>query len=178
MSLMELRGTPSSNLIFDIVGGKSGYKLFYDQQPETFNKPTTYNRSTLLLTGANIPHISDFNFWTLNANATYIPKSFLGGNHQFKVGYYLGRRDNAGGRPKNPAGDYALLFDTVVSIASLQGCSWLEASGAIVAVMLFGQLHHLSALYVPAILFDMAPALHSATMAWTASRRSAEDGQQ
>ena len=27
----------------------------------------------------------------------------------------------------------ALLFDTVVSIASLQGCSWLEASGAIVA---------------------------------------------
>ena len=27
----------------------------------------------------------------------------------------------------------ALLFDTVVSIASLQGCSWLEASGALVA---------------------------------------------
>ena len=27
----------------------------------------------------------------------------------------------------------SLLFDTVVSIASLQGCSWLEASGAIVA---------------------------------------------
>lgn len=27
----------------------------------------------------------------------------------------------------------ALLFDTVVSIASLQGCSWLEASGAIAA---------------------------------------------
>lgn len=27
----------------------------------------------------------------------------------------------------------SLLFDTVVSIASLQGCSWLEASGALVA---------------------------------------------
>ena len=109
----ELRGTPRSNLIFDVVGGKSGYKLYYDQQPETFNKPTTYNRSTLLLTGANIPHTSDFNFWTLNANATYIPDSFLGGNHQFKVGYYVARRDNAGGRTSNPAGDYALLFDTV-----------------------------------------------------------------
>jgi hypothetical protein len=115
----ELRGTPSSNLIFGVVGGKSGYKLYYDQQPETFNKPTTYNRSTLLLTGANIPHISDFNFWTLNANATYIPDSFLGGNHQFKVGYYLGRRDNAGGRPINPAGDYALLFDTVSGVPNV-----------------------------------------------------------
>ena len=115
----ELRGTPSSKLIFDVVGGKSGYKLFYDQQPETFNKPTMYNRSTLLLTGANIPHISDFNFWTLNANATYIPNSFLGGSHQFKVGYYLGRRDNAGGRPTNPAGDYALLFDTVGGVPNV-----------------------------------------------------------
>ena len=116
---MEFKGTPSNNVFFDVVGGKSGYKLYYDQQPETFNKPTTYNRSTLLLTGANIPHISDFNFWTLNANMTWIPNSFLGGNHQFKLGYYLGRRDNAGGRPINPAGDYALLFDTVNGVPNV-----------------------------------------------------------
>ena len=110
---VEARGTPRPNLLFDAAFGKSGYKLYYGIQPESNNTPTTYNRTTLLLTGANIPHISDFNFWTLNANMTYLPSSFLGGNHQFKVGYYLGRRDNAGGRPTNTAGDYALMFDTV-----------------------------------------------------------------
>jgi len=110
---LEARGTPRNNLIFDVAFGKSGYKLYYDIQPESRGTPTTYNRTTLLLTGANIPHISDFNFWTLNANMTYLPTDFLGGNHQFKVGYYLGRRDNAGGRPVSPPGDYALMFDTV-----------------------------------------------------------------
>lgn len=110
---LEFRGTPTNNLIFDVVGGKSGYKLHYEIQPEVFDTPTTYNRNTLLLTGANIPHISDFNFWTRNANMTWIPSSFLGGNHQFKFGYYLGRRDNAGGRPVSEAGDYSLMFDTV-----------------------------------------------------------------
>jgi hypothetical protein len=109
---VEMRGTPSNAFLFDAVFGKSGYTLNYGTQPETFNKPTMYNRNTLLLTGANIPHISNFNFWTLNANMTYIPGA-LGGGHQFKVGYYLGRRDNAGARPTNPAGDYALEFDTV-----------------------------------------------------------------
>jgi hypothetical protein len=110
---VEVRGTPAGNLLFDAALGKSGYKLYYDIQPESFNKPTSYNLRTLLLTGANIPHISDFNFWTVNAHMTYTPSSFLGGNHQFKVGYYLGRRDNAGGRQVSPAGDYSLEFDTV-----------------------------------------------------------------
>ena len=110
---VEVRGTPAGNLLFDAAFGKSGYKLYYDIQPESFNKPTSYNLRTLLLTGANIPHISDFNFWTLNAHLTYSPTSFLGGNHQFKFGYYLGRRDNAGGRQVSQAGDYSLEFDTV-----------------------------------------------------------------
>lgn len=110
---MEVRGTPAGNVLFDAAFGKSGYKLNYDIQPESFSKPTSYNLRTLLLTGANIPHISDFNFWTLNAHLTWSPTSFLGGSHQFKVGYYLGRRDNAGGRQRSPAGDYSLQFDTV-----------------------------------------------------------------
>jgi hypothetical protein len=109
----ELRGTPTSKTFFDVQYGKSGYKLHYGIQPAAVGIPNMYDRTTLLLTGSNIPHISDFNFWIINANLTYIPTSFLGGRHEFKVGYYLGRRDNSGARPHNPAGDYALLFDTV-----------------------------------------------------------------
>ena len=43
-----------------------------------------------------------------------MPTRFLGGRHSFKLGYHLQRRDNSGARPKNPAGDYALLFDAGV----------------------------------------------------------------
>jgi hypothetical protein len=110
---VEIRGTPSAKVLFDAQFGKSGYKLYYGIQPESASTPTTYDRTTLLLTGANIPHISNFNFWILNANMTIVPEHFLGGHHEFKVGYYLGRRDNAGARPVSSAGDYALMFDTV-----------------------------------------------------------------
>jgi hypothetical protein len=109
----ELRGTPTNKLLFDIQYGKSGYKLYYGVQPEAANIPTTYDRTTLLLTGSNIPHISDFNMWILDANMNYVPTSFLGGRHEFKFGYHLSRRDISGARPPNPAGDYALLFDTI-----------------------------------------------------------------
>ena len=113
---VEMRGTPSSKVLFDAQFGKSGYKLYYGVQPAAAAVPTTYDRTTLLLTGSNIPHISNFNFWILNANVTIVPESFLGGRHEFKLGYYLGRRDNAGQRPVNPAGDYALMFDTVSGV--------------------------------------------------------------
>jgi hypothetical protein len=111
----EFRGTPSNTTFFDVQYGKSGYKLYYGIQDEAAGKPTMYDRSTLLLTGSNIPHISDFNFWVLESNLAYVPTRFLGGRHNFKFGYHLQRRDNSGARPKNPAGDYALLFDAGVA---------------------------------------------------------------
>jgi hypothetical protein len=110
----EFRGTPGDQVLFDVQYGKSGYKLYYGVQDEALDKPTMYDRTTLLLTGSNIPHISDFNFWILDANATYFPTSFLGGRHELKFGYHLQRRDNSGARPRNQAGDYALLFDNGV----------------------------------------------------------------
>ena len=110
----EFRGTPSNTTFFDVQYGKSGYKLYYGIQDEAIGKPTMYDRSTLLLTGSNIPHISDFNFWVFESNLAYVPTRFLGGRHNFKFGYHLQRRDNSGARPKNPAGDYALLFDAGV----------------------------------------------------------------
>jgi hypothetical protein len=110
----EFRGTPSNTTFFDVQYGKSGYKLYYGIQDQSIGVPTMYDRSTLLLTGSNIPHISDFNFWVFESNLAYVPTRFLGGRHSFKFGYHLQRRDNSGARPKNPGGDYALLFDAGV----------------------------------------------------------------
>jgi len=107
----EFHGTPSNTTFFDVQYGKSGYKLYYGIQPQSIGVPTMYDRSTLLLTGSNIPHISDFNFWVFESNVSYVPTRFLGGRHQFKFGYHLQARDNSGARPTNPAGDYALMFD-------------------------------------------------------------------
>jgi hypothetical protein len=110
----EFRGTPGNTTFFDVQYGKSGYKLYYGVQEEAIDKPTAYDRSTLLLTGSNIPHVSDFNFWVFESNLAYVPTRFLGGRHSFKVGYHLQQRDNSGARPRNQAGDYALLFDAGV----------------------------------------------------------------
>lgn len=112
----EFHGTPSNTTFFDVQYGKSGYKLYYGIQPQSIGVPTMYDRSTLLLTGSNIPHISDFNFWVFESNVSYVPARFLGGRHQFKAGYHLQRRDNSGARPTNPAGDYALMFDAGVPV--------------------------------------------------------------
>ncbi len=116
---VQFKGAPTSHVLFDINFGKSGYQLVYDNQSIAADKPTTYNRSTLLLTGANIPHISQFNYWALSANVSYLPTSFLGGRHEFKAGYFLGRRNNAGARQVSSAGYYSLMYDTVSGVPNV-----------------------------------------------------------
>ena len=110
----EFKGALTQRMFFDLNFGKSGYNILYDNQPEAAGKPTTYDRSNLMLTGANIPHISRFNFWIVSATLSYLPASFLGGRHEFKMGYYLGMRDNAGWRQLSSAGDYSLMYDAGV----------------------------------------------------------------
>ena len=110
----ELRGTPSNGCCSTSSTESQVISCTTACRTRRSTKPTTYDRTTLLLTGSNIPHISDFNFWVLDANGTYIPTSFLGGRHELKFGYHLQRRDNSGARPRNQAGDYALLFDNGV----------------------------------------------------------------
>ena len=74
-----------------------------------------------MLTGCAQLRQSDFTMWIANGNLTYVPTKFLGGNHEFKVGYHLSMRDITGNvdqTPKNKSGfgDYNLMFDTVGGI--------------------------------------------------------------
>jgi hypothetical protein len=114
----ELKGTPTNSLLFDQQFGRSTYLVNYVRQPACGNNPGMYDRTTLMLTGCAILRQSDFVMWIVNGNMTYIPTSFLGGNHEFKLGYHVSMRDitgniNATSPFRNGLGDYNLLFDTV-----------------------------------------------------------------
>ncbi len=109
----EFKGTPNNHLLFDAQFGRSTYLLDYTEQPMCGTSVPTYDRNTLMLTGCGIQQQSDFLMWVGDASLTYVPSSFLGGNHEFKLGYQLSMRDITGNSLVRPNGNYALMFDVV-----------------------------------------------------------------
>jgi outer membrane receptor protein involved in Fe transport len=109
----EFKGTPGNHLFFDAQFGRSTYLLDYLEQPMCGTTPSTYDRNTLMLTGCGVQQQSDFTMWVGDGSLTYVPTSFLGGSHEFKLGYQLSRRDITGNSAIRPAGNYALMFDIV-----------------------------------------------------------------
>lgn len=112
---LELRGTPTNHLFFDLQGGRSGYDIDRGIQPACGDSPSTFDRTSQLFTGCRFAQfgISRFLMWIVDGSLTYAPPSFLGGRHQFKLGYRLSRRTTPGIRPSSPAGDYQVTVDTV-----------------------------------------------------------------
>ena len=109
----ELKGTPSNHLLFDAQFGRSTYLLDYTPQTACGNTPPTYDRNTLLLTGCAVQQQSDFTMWVGDGSMTWVPSTFLGGSHEFKMGYQLSARDITGNAAVTPQGNYALMFDLV-----------------------------------------------------------------
>jgi hypothetical protein len=109
----EFKGTPTNHLLFDAQFGRSTYLLDYLEQPTCGTTPPTYDRNTLMLTGCGIQQQSDFTMWVGDGSLTYVPSSFLGGSHEFKLGYQLSMRDITGNSQVRPSGNYALMFDVV-----------------------------------------------------------------
>jgi len=109
----EFKGTPTNHLLFDAQFGRSTYLLDYLEQPACGTTPPTYDRNTLMLTGCGIQQQSDFTMWVGDGSLTYVPSSFLGGSHEFKLGYQLSMRDITGNSQVRPSGNYALMFDVV-----------------------------------------------------------------
>jgi outer membrane receptor protein involved in Fe transport len=110
---VELKGTPSNHVFFDAQFGRSTYLLDYTPQSMCGNTPPTYDRNTLMLTGCAIQQQSDFTMWVGDASLTYVPSRFLGGSHEFKLGYQASLRDITGNSSIVPQGNYALMFDLV-----------------------------------------------------------------
>lgn len=117
----EFRGTPTNNLTFSVKGGRAAYQTRYYIQPGFELLPTRFNRNTQLYTGSPISNGNttaaqrrgDTRFHQYVGSLTYLPANFLGGNHQFKVGFRSNLAKVGGGVDVHPAGNYALVFDTV-----------------------------------------------------------------
>jgi outer membrane receptor protein involved in Fe transport len=110
---VEFKGTPNNHLLFDAQFGRSTYLLDYTEQPACNNSVPTYDRNTLMLTGCGIQQQSDFTMWVGDGSMTWVPSSFLGGSHEFKMGYQLSMRDITGNSLVRPNGNFALMFDVV-----------------------------------------------------------------
>ncbi|HKB11061.1 MAG TPA: carboxypeptidase regulatory-like domain-containing protein [Vicinamibacterales bacterium] len=109
----ELKGTPTNHLLFDAQFGRSTYLLDYTPQTACGNTPPTYDRNTLLLSGCAVQQQTDFTMWVGDGSMTWVPSTFLGGSHEFKMGYQLSARDITGNAAVTPQGNYALMFDLV-----------------------------------------------------------------
>lgn len=117
----SVRGTPTNRLAFDIKGGRASYHTFYEPQPGSEFLPTRYNRNTFLYTGSPISNgitttadrFGTTYFHQFVGSMTYVPDSFLGGDHQFKVGFRTLLTTAGGAVRAHRAGDYALVFDTI-----------------------------------------------------------------
>lgn len=109
----EFKGTPTNHLFFDAQFGRSTYLLDYTEQPACGTTPPSYDRNTLMLTGCGVQQQSDFTMWVGDGSLTYAPSTFLGGSHEFKLGYQLSMRDVTGNAAVRPSGNYALMFDVV-----------------------------------------------------------------
>lgn len=116
-----VKGTPMSRLAYDIKAGRVAYQTHYDIQPGSEDLPTRWNRNTGLYTGSPISNgtttaaqrAGKTFAWESVGSLTIVPSGRFMGAHQFKVGYRTMLTTSGGAVPNHPAGNYALIYDTI-----------------------------------------------------------------
>lgn len=122
----EFRATLGDNMLFNMQSGRMGYTVIYSATPADHsnrNLTARFDRETGIFTGGSIGPGGNYaeairpNYtWTNQGNLTYTPRSFLGGGHEFKVGYRLWFREGHTDVPDRPGGNYELVYDRVGGI--------------------------------------------------------------
>lgn len=123
----EFRATLRDNLLLNIQMGRMGYTVTYLDTPKDHSNNTItarWDRETGYFTGGSVgpggnyaeairPRTNTVN----QANLTFLPKEFLGGGHEFKVGYRVWLQEGHTDVPNHPAGNYQLIYDRVGGLA-------------------------------------------------------------
>jgi carboxypeptidase family protein len=116
----EFQGTPSNKVVFDAQFGRSMYMADYHDKPGWETVPARWDRNTQIYTGGGITLNGAFaetkrprNRFQTTGSASFIPDSFLGGRHSFKVGYRVWLQDQETQEPNHAAGNYQLTYDVV-----------------------------------------------------------------
>jgi hypothetical protein len=123
----EFRATLRDNLLLNVQLGRMGYTVTYLDTPSDHSNNTItarWDRETGIFTGGSVGPGGNYaeairprTNTVSQANLTYLPKEFLGGGHEFKIGYRVWLQEGHTDVPDHPAGNYQLTYDRVGGLA-------------------------------------------------------------
>jgi hypothetical protein len=112
----ELQATPSDRLLANFLFGRQWYDALYNAQKgvDVPGNPSRLDRETGRVTGP--PALQDQrprDRWQTTGTVSYLPESFLGGQHSFKIGYQIYWESVGTGYRNKGSGNYQLIYDRV-----------------------------------------------------------------
>ncbi len=113
----EWQGTPTNNLLVDVLGGYLSYWANYPAQPgsQRPGNPSRFDLTTQRWEGPNNLTYNRFkDHWQSSGNVVYFAGQKFGGSHELKMGYNLDWEHYGQIRPDRPSGNYLLTFDNNV----------------------------------------------------------------
>lgn len=108
----EMTATPNSRTLLNFMGGYHWYVAPYWVRPSTnvAGNPGTLDRATGMLTGPQRHQSGHRGRYQTTGSATLFPDRFLGGNHNFKIGYQI-YWEYRGENYPDLVHNYRLIFD-------------------------------------------------------------------
>lgn len=113
----EFQATPSSQVLFNVVVGNSHYDADYFTRDEA-SGPARLNRETGIQTGPAIDtRLTPRDRWQASGGLTLFPDAFLGGRHEFKLGFNYYREYTGSSVTDHPHGNYELVYDRIGGVS-------------------------------------------------------------
>ncbi len=115
----ELTGTPNDKTLYTVMVGRQWYDANrYPQEGEDRpGNPRRFDRETGRSLGPQPTQLRPRSRWQSTGSVSLYPESFMGGSHNFKIGYQF-FWENTGTEWHNMAsGDYRLIFDRVGGVS-------------------------------------------------------------
>jgi hypothetical protein len=108
---IEATATPSAKVLFDAQFGFNSYDGPYVSQPGLPIKPLSMDITTGLQTGGVITGLQQLGGPQFAASVGLFPDRFIGGKHEFKIGYQDALTDSIFDFANRENGNYILIFD-------------------------------------------------------------------
>jgi hypothetical protein len=109
----ELQATPNTRTLLNVVGGYHWYVAPYWMRPETAaaGEPSRFDRNTGMMTGPQRNQSGHRGRYQTIGSISFFPDRFLGGGHNFKVGYQAYFEYRGENYPDIDTGNYRLIYD-------------------------------------------------------------------
>ena len=110
----ELQGTPSDNVLYNILIGRNRFTSEYRPFEDVPGKPTRFNRETGLYTGIAADVWTPERLqWSSQGSVSFFPEGDYLGRHSLKTGYFVSIQSFGEDRLDRAAGNYRLVYDRV-----------------------------------------------------------------